>query len=152
MMSIPTLPSVPLETVLYVGRAAFLIFSFTLAAAGFARLRRSTEQRRSDAERDAQHISTLLTRLHERLEALETRFAATEPRLAAIGEQIETHFKTATSASSRNYAVAIRLARTGAQAEEIADACGLARHEAELVVRLHAHRDRDTRHVALMRA
>ena len=47
--------------------------------------------------------------------------------------------------------VAIRLARTGAQAEEIAAACGLARHEADLVVRLHA-KDRDARHVALMRA
>ncbi|MGH8219835.1 MAG: DUF2802 domain-containing protein [Steroidobacteraceae bacterium] len=152
MISIPTLPPVPLDTALYIGRAAFLVFSFTLATCAFVRLRRSTEQRRRDAERDAQHISALLARALERLEALERRLAAAEPRLATIGEQIEAHFKSAAAASSRNYAVAIRLARTGVQAEEIADACGLARHEAALVVRLHALKDRDARHVALMRA
>ena len=152
MISIPNFAPVPLETVLYVGRAAFLIFSFALAAVAFVRLRSSIEQRRRDAERDAQHISGLLARVVERLETLETRFDAAEPRISAIGEQIETHFKSAAAASSRNYAVAIRLARAGAPAEEIAAACGLARDEAVLVVRLHASRDRDARHVALMRA
>jgi septal ring factor EnvC (AmiA/AmiB activator) len=151
MNSIPTLPPVSLDTLLYVGRAAFLVFSFALAAVAFVRLRRSTEQRRRDAERDAQHTSALLARVLEQIEALETRLAASEPCLAAISEQIETHFKSAAAASSRNYPVAIRLARAGAQAEEIAGACGLARHEADLVVRLHA-KDRDARHVALMRA
>ena len=152
MISMSTLPSVPLDTGLYVGRAAFLVFSFVLATAAFVRLRRATEQRRRDAERDTQHISMLLARALERLEALETRLAATEPRLATLGEQIETHFKAASAASSRNYPVAIRLARGGVQVAEIAEACGLARHEAELIVRLHAHRDRDARHVGLMRA
>lgn len=152
MISLSTIPSLPLDTILYVGRAAFLVFSFALATIAFVRLRGSIEQRRRDAERDAQHISTLLAGMLERFEALEARLAATEPRLAAIGEQIEIHLKTSAAASSRNYAVAIRLARSGAQAQEIAEACGLARHEAELVVRLHAHRDRDARHVALMRA
>ena len=152
MISIPTLRPVPLDTILYVGRAAFLVFSFALAAVAFVRLRRSTEQRRRDAERDAQHTSALLTRVLERIEALETRLAAAEPRLAAIGEQLETHFKSAAATSPRNYAVAIRLAHAGAPAEEIAGACGLARQEAELVVRLHAGKDRDARHVALMRA
>lgn len=150
MISLSTLQSLPLDTILYIGRAAFLVFSFTIAAAGFVRLRRSIEQRRRDAERDAQHISMLLARMLERLESVEARLGATEPRIAAIGEQIETHLKAA--APAHNYAVAIRLARAGVQAEEIADACRLARHEAELVVRLHAHRDRDARHVALMRA
>lgn len=151
MISIPTLQPVPLDTFLYVGRAAFLVFSFALAAVAFVRLRRSIEQRRRDAERDAQHTSALLTRVLGQLEALETRLVAAEPRLAAISEQIETHFKSAAAASSRNYSVAIRLARAGAPAEEIAAACALARHEADLVVRLHA-KDRDARHVALMRA
>jgi septal ring factor EnvC (AmiA/AmiB activator) len=151
MISIPAFQPVALDTFLYVGRAAFLVFSFALAAVAFVRLRRSTEQRRRDAERDAEHTSALLARVLAQIEALETRLAAAEPRLATIGEQIETHFKSAAAASSRNYAVAIRLARTGAQAEEIAAACGLARHEADLVVRLHA-KDRDARHVALMRA
>jgi len=151
MISIPTLAPVPLDTFLYVGRAAFLIFSFALATIAFMRLRRSTEQRRRDEERDAQHTSALLGRVLARIEALETRVTAAEPRLAAISEQIETHFKSAAAASSRNYAVAIRLARAGSPAEEIAAACGLARHEADLVVKLHA-KDRDARHVALMRA
>src|SRR5581483_122280 len=93
MMSLSTFPSVPLDTILYVGRAAFLIFSFALAAAAFVRLRRSIDQRRRDAERDAQHISTQLARLLERLEALDARVAATEPRLGSIGEQIEAHLK-----------------------------------------------------------
>src|SRR5579885_189263 len=145
MSSFPTLPQVPLETFLYVGRAAFLIFSFTLAAVAFVRLRRSTELRRREAERDAQHTSALLARVLDRVEALETRLAAAEPRLASIGEQLETHFKSLSTASPRSYGAAIRLARAGAPAEEIAAACGLARHEADLVVRLHASKDRDAR-------
>ncbi len=152
MISMPTFAPMPLDTLLYVGRAAFLVFSFALAAVGFVRLRRAAEQRGRDAARDAQHIAQLLTRVLERLEALEARIAGTEPRLAGLSEQIETHFKSAAGVASRNYAIAIRLARAGSPPDKIAETCGLARQEAELVVRLHARKERDARHVALMRA
>ncbi len=156
MISLPALAAVPLDTVLYVGRAAFLVFSFALAAVAFVQLRRITERRGRQAERDAQHISGLLGQALERLDAVEARLGATEQRLAALGVEIEMHFKSAAAAASRNYAVAIRLARAGGQAEDIAATCGLARQEAELVVRLHGRAapraERDARHAALMRA
>lgn len=145
MLSFPALLSPPFETVLYVGRAAFLVFSFALAAVAFVRLRRG-------AERDAQRSAALLARVLERLDAIEARLAESEPKLTALGEQIEGHFGSA-AAASRSYAIAIRLARSGAPPEELAQSCGLARHEAELIARLHGRRkEGDARHVALMRA
>jgi hypothetical protein len=148
MVSIASFPPVSLDAVLYVARAAFLVFSFAVAAIAFTRWRRS-------AERDTQHTADRLALVLARLEAIEARIAESEPRLTALGEQIETHFKS-TAAASQHYPVAIRLARAGAQAEELVASCGLARQEAELVVRLHgrssSEREREARHVALMRA
>lgn len=46
--------------------------------------------------------------------------------------------KSLTNAAPRGYEVAARLARNGASAEELMHTCALSRHEAELLVRLHA--------------
>jgi len=43
-----------------------------------------------------------------------------------------------TNAAPRGYEAAARLARSGASAEELMNTCALSRHEAELLVRLHA--------------
>lgn len=43
-----------------------------------------------------------------------------------------------TNAAPRGYEVAARLARSGAAVEELMSTCALSRHEAELLVRLHA--------------
>jgi hypothetical protein len=152
MISIPTLPPVRLDTMLYVGRAAFLVFSFALAAVAFVRLRRG-------ADRDARHIADQFARVLARLDALVARIDAGDPKLAALAEQIETHFKSTAAAAPQNYAIAIRLARSGARPADLVESCGLSRQEAELVVRLHGRgapedgrKERDARHVAPMRA
>ncbi|HEX2586490.1 MAG TPA: DUF2802 domain-containing protein [Steroidobacteraceae bacterium] len=46
--------------------------------------------------------------------------------------------KSRTNAAPRGYEVASRLARNGATVEELVNTCALSRHEAELMVRLHA--------------
>jgi len=46
--------------------------------------------------------------------------------------------KNLTNAAPRGYEVASRLARNGATVEELVNTCALSRHEAELMVRLHA--------------
>ena len=152
MPSLPNLPPVPLDTVLLFGRAAFLLFSFVLAAVAFTRWRRV-------AERDTEHTLKLMTQLIERVAALEARIARSEPHLAALEEQLETHLNTATGGTPRQFGIAIRLARGGAGAEELIASCGLARQEAELVARLHGREaalgrplKSDARHVALMGA
>lgn len=46
--------------------------------------------------------------------------------------------KSLTNAAPRGYEVAARLARSGASVESLMNSCALSRHEAELLVRLHA--------------
>lgn len=122
----------PLEDVLLAARAAFLVFSFVLAAVSFTRWRRA-------AERDTAATGEQLACALERLERLETSLAQLEPHLAALGEQIDARFKAAATSggSASSYPIAIRLARAGAQPEELVASCGLTRQEAELVARLH---------------
>jgi len=152
MLSLPNLQAVPLDTVLLVGRAAFLLFSFILAALAFTRWRRA-------AERDTEHTLKAMAQILERVDALEARIARSEPHLAALEEQLETHFNTTAGDTPRQFGIAIRLARGGAGADELVASCGLARQEAELVTRLHGRAvaaprtgKGDARHVALMGA
>lgn len=124
-----SLASLSVEDLLFAGRAAFLVFSFVVAAITFTRWRRA-------AERDAAHTSQQMAAVLERLDRLEGAAARSEPRLAAIGEQIEMRL-AAPAGSAQTYPIAIRLARAGAEPEELISSCGLTRREAELVARLH---------------
>ncbi len=124
------LASLTAEDLLLAGRAAFLIFSFVVAAVTFTRWRRA-------AERDTAHTAEQMTLVLERLERLEALAAQSEPRLAALGEQLETRLGAAAGSGQASYPIAIRLARAGAEPEELIASCGLTRREAELVARLH---------------
>ncbi len=123
------LASLPVEDLLLAGRATFLVFSFVIATITFTRWRRA-------AERDTAHTSQQMAAVLERLDRLEAIGARSEPRLAALGEQIEMRL-TAPAGSAQSYPIAIRLARAGAEPEELISSCGLTRREAELVARLH---------------
>lgn len=63
------------------------------------------------------------------------RRAVTESR-RSTNEVIKQ--KSLTNAAPRGYEVAARLARSGATVESLMNTCALSRHEAELLVRLHA--------------
>ena len=127
------LATVSPEDLLLAGRAAFLVFSFVLAAATFTRWRRA-------AERDSARLDARLALILERLEQLERLACGNEPRLTALGEQLEAHLNAASGPVRENSPIAIRLARAGAEPAELIARCGLTRPEAELVDRLHGGR------------
>jgi Protein of unknown function (DUF2802) len=118
-----------LDLILLAARAAFLVFSFVVAAVAFARWRRA-------AEREGARTGEQLTQILARLEQIEASLARSEPRLACLAEQLREPPQAATGGSA-HYQMAIRLARSGATATELMSGCALSRQEAELVARLH---------------
>jgi len=125
-----TLPS--LEVVLIAARAVFLVASFVVAAVTFASWRRAT-QAQTEALLAAQ------AELLQRLTSLEAHVDATKLSVSQLGERIERPQQVASSVASAppGYQIAIRLARSGASAQELTSGCGLSIHEAELIQRLH---------------
>lgn len=123
------MPSI--EMWLIAGRAVFLIFSFALATAAFIRLRSTTL---SHTRQLLAGHETLLARLSD----LEARLDATNVCISKLGERLERpQLPSSPAAASPGYQIAIRLARSGATREELAQQCGLSANEAELVHRLH---------------
>jgi hypothetical protein len=94
---------------------------------------------RRSAECDAQRmfeqldlIRAELLFLSERVQGLET-----PPQTHARPAPPEIRAPALSNAAPRGYEVAARLARGGATCEELISSCGLSRHEAELLIRLH---------------
>ena len=91
---------------------------------------------------------------HSPVQSLTSSASAYTPRATAHASDVERNVretshvntsmvdtarpKSLTNAAPRGYEVAARLARNGATAEELVHTCALSRHEAELLVRLHA--------------
>jgi len=133
-----------IDMALLAGRAAFLVFSFAVAAIAFTRWRRLTE-------REAQHTASALRQALEgiarleqssaglaaQLSQLESQAAARDVELGALTERLQSLARPENTPSQSNYDIAIRLARGGAQRDELMASCGLTRQEAELVARLH---------------
>jgi hypothetical protein len=71
--------------------------------------------------------------LAERMDHIESNPARVIERPAAP----EVRAPAVNSPAPRGYEVAARLARGGATCEELISSCGLSRHEAELMLRLH---------------
>ncbi len=129
------LAAIPLDILLLIGRAVFLVFCFAVAAIAFTRWRRSAQD---CSDRFMERTALLL----ERLSGLEQQIAATNARLEQLQEGLASSLNHSTAAStpSANYQIAIRLARNGSRCDELIESCGLTRQEAELVLRLHAPR------------
>jgi phage-related tail protein len=128
---------------LLVGRAAFLVFCFALAAVTFTRWRRASEAQTELFFEQNMKLLQRLTSLEAQLAASHTQLVSTRDevatlagRLAQEGEQRRTPAPAQGAVPS--YQIAIRLARSGAPREELMTSCGLSRQEAELVQRLHA--------------
>lgn len=129
-MSVMNLPNI--EFLFILGRAVFLVFSFAVAAVTFTGWRRA-------ARRQTQELMTQNRALLERLAQIDSRIDSANQRVAQIAEQLEQPQPRAsgTAGAAPGYQIAIRLARSGASAEELVSGCGLTRAEAELVRRLH---------------
>jgi hypothetical protein len=129
-MSLTNLSNI--DFLLIMGRAVFLVFSFALAAVTFTGWRRAA--RRQSEQMQAQNLALL-----EQLAQICARLDSTDQQVRQLGEQLE-HSAARSASVTRaapGYQIAIRLARSGASADELAGGCGLTRAEADLVRRLH---------------
>lgn len=133
------LPNPSLETLMMVGRAALLVGALWVFAMAFIRWRRADERATAALHAKLDRAFIELRSLHETVSVMSARLdglserAEVESRLAPAGS----------AAAGRGYDVAARLARNGAPIEELVNSCGVTRHEAELLVRLHGAKPRE---------
>src|SRR5690606_28827017 len=130
------LPNPSLETVLIAGRALLLIGAFWIFALAFTRWRRADE-------RDSQALRAQLERAFVEMRSLHETVTVMSARIETMSERFETDSRrpqiTAVAApQARGYDLAMRMAKNGSSVEELISNCGITRHEAELLTRLHA--------------
>jgi hypothetical protein len=134
-----TLPSPSLEVVLIAARGLLLIGAFWVFALAFIRWRRSDE-------RDSQLLREQMLRAFGELRSLHETVSVMSARLEALGDRADYDARLAPVGASgvqRGYDLATRLARNGSEVDELVSTCGITRHEAELLVRLHAAKARE---------
>jgi hypothetical protein len=114
------------EWMFYAARALVLAVALLAFAFAFGSWRRSD---RRDMERmfeETRALGELAGRLTAQIAALEARIGDGRELAAA-----------AAGPASRGYDLALQLARNGAAPEEIVNASGVTRHEAQLLAQLH---------------
>jgi Protein of unknown function (DUF2802) len=134
------LPNPSFETVMMVGRAVLLLGAFWIFALAFSRWRRADE-------RQMQHLTAQLQHTFAEVRSLHETIAVMSARLESLTERAEYDARLAppgTGSSSRGYDLAARLAKNGAAVDELVASCGLTRHEAELLSRLHVTKTRES--------
>jgi hypothetical protein len=131
------LPNPSLETVLIAGRAVLLIGAFWVFALAFTRWRRADE-------RDSQALRDKLERAFSEMRSLHETVTVMSARIEAMSERAETDSRrpqmpaVVATAQARGYDLALRMAKNGSAVEDLVANCGITRHEAELLTRLHA--------------
>ena len=131
------MPVLSADLVFFAGRYALLLFAFVVLGFAFAHWRRAA---RLDAQRLFEQMDIAISRLHVIEESIAEQHARLEGLLQSVESQTRITAAAASSPPQRQYETAIRLARGGSSREEIISSCGVTRHEAELLVRLHAPR------------
>jgi hypothetical protein len=100
---------------------------YLLEVALFSRRRRAKGQAEASGHED--EVSSELARLSEELADLRIRLERLEARLASAASD--------KMAEDTPYGRAVRLAREGLSAQELASRCGISRGEAELIIALN---------------
>lgn len=134
------LPNPSFETVMMVGRAVLLLGAFWVFALAFSRWRRADE-------RQMQHLAVQLQHTFAEVRSLHETIAVMSARLESLSERNESDARLAPAAavsSHRGYDLAARLAKNGAAVDELVASCGITRHEAELLSRLHVAKTRES--------
>lgn len=134
------LPNPSFETIMMIGRAALLLGAFWIFALAFSRWRRADE-------RQMQHLCGELQRSFAEMRSLHETLAVMSARLESLSERAESDSRLAPASvgsSQRGYDLAARLAKNGAGVEELVASCGITRHEAELLTRLHMTKPRES--------
>ncbi|HEY7639227.1 MAG TPA: DUF2802 domain-containing protein [Steroidobacteraceae bacterium] len=132
------LPNPSFETIMMVGRAALLLGAFWVFALAFSRWRRSDERQMQQLRGELQRTFAEVRSLHETL-------AVMNARMESLSERAESDARFApagAAGSQRGYDLAARLAKNGAGVDELVSSCGITRHEAELLSRLHVSKPR----------
>lgn len=133
------LPNPSLATVLIVARGAMLIGAFWIFALAFTRWRRADE-------RDSQRLHAQLERAFAEMRSLHETVSVMSARMEVMSERAETDSRrvpAGASGAQRGYDLAMRMAKHGSPVEELVSNCGITRHEAELLTRLHAAKARE---------
>jgi len=130
------LPNPSLEALMLAGRAMLLVGAFWIFALAFIRWRRADERATAALHVQLERTFTELRTLHETVSVMSAR-------LDALSERSEIDSRLAPAGAQRGYDVAQRLAKNGASIDEVVANCGITRHEAELLVRLHGARTRE---------
>jgi hypothetical protein len=115
------------------GRALILVLAFMTFAWAFGRWRRAAAR---DTQRLFEQLDVTLYELRgvsERVHGLESRLNTLQHRIEQDGQRPPV----AVTSVAKGYDVAVRLAKNGLGVDELISNCGVARHEAELLVRLH---------------
>ena len=120
------MPYEPNELLFFAARAALLAVTLLCFALAFSSWRKSSR-------RDLQTVLSETRALAEWTQRLATRVASLQERLR---DQRELAEATA-GPSQRGYELALQMARNGLPAQEIVNASGVARHEAQLLAHLH---------------
>jgi hypothetical protein len=119
------------------GRYVLLLFAFVALAWTFARSRSAAKL---DAERLFEQIDIAISRMHVLEESIADQHARLEQLLQSVESQTRITAAATSAPAQRQYETAIRLARAGSSREELMASCGVTRHEADLLLRLHAPR------------
>ena len=134
-----TLPSPSLEVVLIAARGLLLIGAFYVFALAFIRWRRADERNTAALHAQLERAFVEVRSLHETVMVMSAR-------IDGLAERAETESRRAPAGAvgaQRGYDIAMRLVKNGAGVEEVVTACGISRHEAELLVRLHGIKPRE---------
>jgi hypothetical protein len=128
-----TLPSPSLDVILIVVRALLLVGALCVFALAFIRWRRTDEMNNQRLQRQLERAFAELRSMHETISVVSARLDGLSDR-ADVGARLAP---AGSATPQRGYDMAARLAKNGADTEELVANCGITRHEAELLVRLH---------------
>lgn len=134
------LPNPSLDMVLIAGRAVMLIGAFWVFALAFTRWRRADE-------RSTQRLHEQLERTFAEVRSLHETVAVMSARIESLSERAEVGARLAPAgavSAQRGYDLAARLAKNGSDIDDLIESCGLTRHEAELLTRLHGGKQRES--------
>lgn len=128
------LQGMALEWWLLGARAAALVIGFAVLSAVLLSWRKA---QRCDTQRVFEQIDIALGEIR----SLADSNASLTARLDEVAKRMDVAARPvpvpATTTGVRGYEIATRMARNGAGADELMQSCGLTRHEAELLIRLH---------------
>jgi hypothetical protein len=133
------LPNPSLEIILILGRALLLIGAFWVFALAFTRWRREDQA-------STQRLHAQMERAFAEVRSLHETVAVMSARLESLSERAEVGARLAPAGAvgaQRGYDLAARLAKNGSDIEDLIESCGLTRHEAELLARLHGGKNRE---------